>query len=218
VASGLISLAVFFKIRERDPRPVSAEINMIGSIFFLAANVFVSIVYSSIMSFQLERACLLRELASKCYGLPAYFTSKNLFEFPVMLIFPMITLLITYWGPPYGEWKADEYVFIKFYLVLFLVSQCAIGYGYMVSAACKNQVDSSHLSNVVNLPCLFFGGIFANSSTMVKGVGWIQYLSPIKLGFEALTKAEYENSIWDPLLERYDLNLSYGWCIFGLII
>jgi hypothetical protein len=51
VASGLISLAVFFKIRERDPKPVSAEINMIGSIFFLAANVFVSIVYSSIMSF-----------------------------------------------------------------------------------------------------------------------------------------------------------------------
>lgn len=71
--------------------------------------------------------------------------------------------------------------------MLFLVSQCAIGYGYMVSAACKNQVDSSHLSNAVNLPCLFFGGIFANGSTMVKGVGWIQYLSPIKLGFEALT-------------------------------
>jgi len=77
---------------------------MVGSIFFLAANVFVGLIYGAIMSFQLERAVLLRELASKCYGLPAYFLSKNLFEIPLMFLFPLLTLLITFWGAPYGTW------------------------------------------------------------------------------------------------------------------
>jgi hypothetical protein len=65
--------------------------NVTGSLFFLGANVFTGLVFASIMSLQLERAVLLRELSSKCYGLPAYFISKNLFEFPLMMIFPLIT-------------------------------------------------------------------------------------------------------------------------------
>ena len=77
---------------------------MTGSLFFLAANVFTGLVFASIMSLQLERAVLLRELASKCYGLPAYFISKNLFEFPLMLMFPLITQLIVFWGAPYGDY------------------------------------------------------------------------------------------------------------------
>lgn len=99
---------------------------------------FVGLIYGAIMSFQLERAVLLRELASRCYGLPAYFLSKNLFEIPLMFIFPLFTLLIVYWGAPYGTYNNDHETFWKFYLTLFLTSQCAIGYGYMVSAACKN--------------------------------------------------------------------------------
>ena len=96
--------------------------NMIGSMFFLAANVFTGLVYGSIMSFQLERGVLLRELASKCYGLPAYFCTKNLFEIPLMVLFPLITLLIVYWGAPYGNYADDYNTFWKYYLVLFLVS------------------------------------------------------------------------------------------------
>lgn len=59
------------------------------------------------MSFQLERAVLLRELSSKLYGLPAYYLSKNLFEIPLMFIFPLFTLLIVFWGAPYGEAMDD---------------------------------------------------------------------------------------------------------------
>ena len=44
----------------------------------------------------------------------------------------------------------------------------------------------------MTLPSIFFGGLFANSSTMVKGVGWICYLSPIYYGFDAMMRAEYE--------------------------
>lgn len=112
-------MAVFYKINGRTPEDWQ---NMIGSIFFLAANVFVGLVYGAILSFQLERAVLLRELASKCYNLPAYFLSKNLFEVPLMFLFPLITLLMTYWGAPYGTWTGDTLTFWKYYLTLFWLS------------------------------------------------------------------------------------------------
>lgn len=96
--------------------------NVTGSLFFLGANVFTGLVFASIMSLQLERAVLLRELSSKCYGLPAYFISKNLFEFPLMMVFPLITQLITFWCAPYGAYHLDSYTFLKFYLVLFLTA------------------------------------------------------------------------------------------------
>lgn len=172
----MFALSLFYKINGFHKQEIQ---NTVGSIFFLAANVFVGIIYGAIMSFQLERDVLLRELASKCYGLPAYFVSKNLFEIPLMILFPLFTQLIVYWGASYTFFdgdtiiKGDRLTFWKFYFLLFLVSQCAIGYGYCVSAACKNQVDSSNLSNVVTLPAIFFGGLFTNGNTMVKGVGWI---------------------------------------------
>jgi hypothetical protein len=192
--------------------------NTTGSIFFLGANVFVGLIYGAIMSFQLERAVLLKELSSKWYGLPAYFVSKNLFEIPLMVIFPLFTLLIVYWGAPYGTLKGDDDTFLKYYLVLFFVCQTAIGYGYMVSAACKNQVDSSLLSNVVTLPAIFFGGLFANSKTIVVGVGWIQYLSPIRFAFEALLTAEYENTVFFYVIKEFNFTLGYWNCVYGLIV
>lgn len=112
VVQGLFSLSVFYKIN--GPNPIDWQ-NMTGSIFFLAANVFVGLVYGAILSFQLERAVLLRELASKCYNLPAYFLAKNLFEIPLMFMFPLITLLITYWGAAYGTYQGDTLTFWKYY-------------------------------------------------------------------------------------------------------
>jgi hypothetical protein len=57
----------------------------------------------------------------------------------------------------------------------------------MVSAVCENLATASELSNVVNLPALFFGGLF--SVNIVTGAKWIQYLSPIRFCFEALVTA-----------------------------
>jgi len=88
IVQGCFSLAVFHGLFGLKTENI---LNMTGSIFFLAANVFTGLVYASIMSFQLERAVLLRELASKIYGLPAYFLSKNLFEIPVMFVYPLLT-------------------------------------------------------------------------------------------------------------------------------
>lgn len=134
-------------------------------------------------------------MASRCYGLPAYFISKNIFEFPLMLLFPLLTQLITYWGAPYNYFNNDTWTFAKFYIVLFFVAQCAVGCGYCISAACKNQVDASTASNIVNLPALFFSGFFSsNQAKVAKSVMWIQWINPVRYAFEALLRAEYDQT------------------------
>lgn len=113
---------------------------------------------------------LLRELASRSYGLPAYFATKNLLEIPLMILFPLLTQTIVFWGPPYDN---RPYEFWAFYLPLFLISQCAVGFGIMVSASCKSLETASEVSNLVNLPAMFFGGLFSNGSSIVTGAKWI---------------------------------------------
>jgi len=69
----------------------------------------------------------------------------------------------------------------------------------------------------VTLPSIFFGGLFANSQTMVKGVGWIQYLSPIRYAFEAMLQAEYENTKFKRIVTGLNFTWTYWECIYGLL-
>lgn len=88
LVQGLFAVSVFWKI---NGPTLKDEQSMVGSMFYLSANVFVGIIYGTIATFQIERSVLLRELASRNYGLPAYFAVKNLIEFPIMIMFPLLT-------------------------------------------------------------------------------------------------------------------------------
>lgn len=116
IVQGLFALSVFWQI---DGPTLSDEQSMVGSMFYLSANVFVGIIYGTIATFQIERSVLLRELASRSYGLAAYFTVKNLIEIPIMIMFPLLTELVVFWGAPYTN-RTNE--FWAFYLPLFLIS------------------------------------------------------------------------------------------------
>ncbi|KAJ3191563.1 ATP-binding cassette sub- G member 1 [Irineochytrium annulatum] len=41
------------------------------------------------------------------------------------------------------------------------------------------------------MPLMLFAGVFVQSASIPKWIGWLQYLSPIKYGFEALAKNEF---------------------------
>lgn len=42
------------------------------------------------------------------------------------------------------------------------------------------------------MPLILFGGFVANSGTLPKWIEWVQYLSPIRYGLEALVRNEYQ--------------------------
>ena len=95
-----------------------------------------------------------------------------------------------------------------------------MGYGYCVSAACTNQVDASNLSNVVNLPSLFFSGFFSNNPSIpTKTVNWLQWINPVRYAFEALLRAEY-NETWVLWRVPGSLGLKFGYwnCVIMLAV
>ena len=56
----------------------------------------------------------------------------------------------------------------------------------MISTTVNNVASASAVANLITLPAILFGGLFVNDSTVFAFLGWIQYLSPIRYGFECL--------------------------------
>ena len=123
------------------------------------------------------------------YGLTAYFLTKNIIDIPVLLIAPLIALAIVFWGIGfYNTWET----FWGFYLAIMLVGQTAAGLGFMVSTSVDNVATASVVSNLITLPAILFGGLFVNDSSMFKALSWIQYISPIRYGFQNLAISEWK--------------------------
>lgn len=72
---------------------------------------------------------------------------------------------------------------------------------------------------VIMMPVILFGGFFANAASYPGWVKWIQYLSPVRYGCEALVRNEWEGDK-PPALDMISiLNYNIGkWnCIYVLI-
>ena len=76
-------------------------------------------------------------------------------------------------------WVIDMVNFWKSALAILMVAQVAIGMGLWLSAMCENIVTASEFANVLSLPAILFGGLFANSSSMPAWLSWLEYTSPI---------------------------------------
>lgn len=89
----------------------------------------------------------------------------------------------------------------------------------MISAACDSNEAASAVSSLITLPAILFGGLFVNNSTVFKELSWIQWLSPVRYGFECLAIAEYKPR---GLEEFYQEGLGFGtklnfWGCIGLL-
>lgn len=106
-------------------------------------------------------------------------------ETPVAIISPLFTLLIIYWGVPYIH-------FGRFYLVMVIVAQTAMGMGLLISSMASNVNTATAIAPLFTMPMILFGGFIANTDTLPSWLGWVQWLSPIRYGNEALSHSQYD--------------------------
>jgi hypothetical protein len=64
--------------------------------------------------------------------------------------------------------------------------QCALSYSYFLSAMISNGTTVLMIGPIVVFPFMLLGGFFTNSNAIAKWLEYVQYVSPLYYGFEAL--------------------------------
>lgn len=74
---------------------------------------------------------------------------------------------------------------------------------------------------VLMMPFVLFSGFLTNVDTFPRWIGWVQYISPIRFGFEAAMRSEFENyhklppNIRNPI-KFLNFNIGFSNCMFLL--
>ena len=109
-------------------------------------------------------------------------------------------------------------------MAIVCISWTAASIGYLLSSCFESETTATGLAPVIIMPMMLFGGLLANNERIPDWLSWLQYISTIKYGSEALISNElrYDTSgLRDNLLPFLDYNLGYAKCCYimlGLIV
>lgn len=85
---GLLTISLYWQIGQ-DYSKKGVQ-NVAGANFFILVNQFMTWLFGSVLTFQLEREVFLREQANNLYSPYAYFVAKNTVETPFAILAPLI--------------------------------------------------------------------------------------------------------------------------------
>jgi ATP-binding cassette, subfamily G (WHITE), eye pigment precursor transporter len=156
-----------------------------GFLFFIILDILFQAMVPIALVFPSERAVFLKEENSKMYGVFSYFMSRNIVDIPFLVILPAIYSLVTYWMVGLNSTPAQ---FFTMYLILFLMTFVGSSIGLLAGSFLQDEKGISEIIPIFLLPLIIISGFFKNSANMSKWYGWVQYLSPFKYGFAAITQ------------------------------
>ncbi|KAF1334185.1 Atp-binding protein, partial [Globisporangium splendens] len=158
--------------------------NFAGAFFAIVVNQTFASASSLFVAIPTELPKILREYKTGLYHLVVWYVSKKQSELPLQIFLPSCSVP-TYFLIGIGHGAATH---ISLQILVMLANFAAVGLGYM--ALCLfHRVDVALIvGNVILLPFMLSGGLFLNADDAPKYLIWIQYISPIKYGFEGLVK------------------------------
>ncbi|KAG2898481.1 hypothetical protein PC129_g20283 [Phytophthora cactorum] len=163
--------------------------NFTGGFFFLIVNQTFGSANPVFVSVPMELPIIIREYRAGLYHLFSWYLSKNVSEIPMQILLPIVFFVPAYFLIGIGH-GFDVYIYQQ--IIMILVNSCAVGLGYMVSCLVRRIDIAPIIGMIIILPFLLFGGLLINSDDCPKYFVWIQYVSPIKYGFEAIMKIFWE--------------------------
>ncbi|KAG1689826.1 hypothetical protein DVH05_001860 [Phytophthora capsici] len=159
--------------------------NFTGAFFFMVTNQIVVTANPVFVSVPMELALISREYKAGLYHLFSWFLSKNVSELPMQILLPIVFFVPIYFLIGIGH-GFDVFIYLQ--IVLILINSCAIGLAYMVSCLVPRVDIAPLIGMVLIMPFMLFGGLLINSDDCPDYFVWIQYISPIKYGYEAVMK------------------------------
>lgn len=188
IAIGVIIGLVYLNTQNRAGQAGIQDRN--GLLFFVNMNAMLSTCVAILSVFITEKLVFDREYNAHYYQLPAYFFSKVCVEAPLNLVGPLMMYIIIYFMSGLYRSAAQFFIFLG---VVFLVNISGFGLGFTLGSIFSSLPVALAVAPSIILPLAIFSGLFAGSAAMPAYFRWIQYLSPIKYGFESLVKNEYMN-------------------------
>ncbi|DBA00883.1 TPA: hypothetical protein N0F65_008526 [Lagenidium giganteum] len=159
--------------------------NFSGALFFIVVNQTFSAASPTFVAVPSELPMIFREYRAGLYRLAIWYFSKNVSELPMQLLLPIVFFVPAYLLIGFDIGFSG---YLGLQVLTILVNSAAIALGYMVSCLCRRVDIAPIVGVVVILPFMLFGGLFLNSDDAPKYFIWIQYISPIKYGFEGMMK------------------------------
>ncbi|KAJ2366687.1 hypothetical protein H4S01_002568 [Coemansia sp. RSA 2610] len=203
---GLLIGLIFLNTQNR---PVSVQRqNFSGALFFTSVTQMLLAMLSVVNVFSQERLVFLREWQSGYYGLPAYFVSKNLVELPIQVVLPIVYSAIAYW---LLGLRSDGTKFVLFTVVCVCMNLCGYSFGLLLASALPDMSTILAALPAVFLPFLLFGGLLVNTGNSTVWLRWLQWISPVKYSYSALSVNQFSGYVVDgqPVGDQYldEINL-----------
>ncbi|EAR86542.1 ABC-2 family transporter protein (macronuclear) [Tetrahymena thermophila SB210] len=193
-----------------------------GVLFLCIILSFMLQLNPSILTFPSQRNVFLREENQKLYTVFTYFLGRIIVDIIPAIIFPIISSLILYWMVGFNDEEALRV--LTFIFVMVLMSLAGLAFGYLGGSAFSDAKVATSLAPLVLMPFMLFAGLYKNASDYASWIGWIQYISPIKYGFIAVVRNEYnyegQGYIQDPVKQ---LNFTMStqdaiYCLVGIVV
>ena len=132
-------------------------VNINGALFLLLTNMSFSNMFAVVNVFCMEVPIFLREHFNGMYRTDVYFLCKQIAEFPLFIITPVLFVAIFYYmvgmNPEFDR-------FLIACAVVLMVTQVVVSFGYFISCAAPTLNVALALAPTLIIPFLLFGGFF----------------------------------------------------------
>lgn len=168
------------------------------SLFFILMYGFgINVISCTASFYPLSMRVFKKETINGLYSTAPYFIGQTLADLPLELLFPTISLLLTYplsgQLPSYLEWRMFTVAFI-----VFLVSYVIHSIGLVCGSIFVNNVNLSlMLGQGMLLPFIMLSGFIVRPSRMSEWMRMLTYTSPFKHGLTGIIVARYGFNVCD---------------------
>lgn len=189
IAFGIIIGIVYLNVNSRTG--YSGLQDRTGLLFFVTMNSFMSTTMIVLPLFAVEKFVYNRENNAGYYTLFPFYFSKLLVEFPFNFFGPLIMYVIVYFMAHLYLGAGQFFLFVLIGLAICIVG---FGFGIFFATLFKELQIALAVVPAIVLPLSLFSGLFSSFGDIPVYFNWIQYISPLKYGYQAYLLNEFSHA------------------------
>lgn len=179
---GIFIGGLYYQVGSTDYSQVANWNSISGFMFFINIAFFFLAMTPVALAFPRERP-VFKEENGRLYGTFAYFMSRSIIEIFYFTIMPLIFLVAFYWMMGLAS-TAEQ--FFLFFLISVLISFSGNSLGFLLGSMIEDEMSVATANDIILLPIIVMSGYLKNLDSMPAWISWMQYITPVKYGLQAM--------------------------------